>query len=668
MLLKSIRLINFRQFKNEYLEFASGEDGKNVTLILGENGTGKTTFAQAFIWCLYGTTKFSDKLLLNKKTASEMSPGSSETVTVELRFYHGELDYTVVRTAKYFKDNTNKVKALSETFNIDYRGEDGVTIAVRPVQRENEINGILPQDLSGYFFFDGERIENMSRDISSNKKSSDFSIAVTRLLGLNAMRAAIGHLNPGLKSSVYGLYASEFQGSNNLKLERISRELAGLKNTLDKNIQELSDIDERMEKAEHRKTEKIAEIKQYEDGAKKQQDLEKLEKRIDEIRLAQKRVFQSVCKDFNGVSGQNVRSFFSASMIERALDVLKNEEVLGKDIPMLHSRTIDYLLSEGVCVCGTHLDPGSLACKKLVELKNFLPPKSISNFIHDFKLESSQRINGYTDLSELAADNLDIISAQDDEITDARDDIHSIEEYLSGEDVSAKVKTIQSEITHCTKILSEDKARRDMLLTNKGGIEKDISRLEKEQNEIALKDAKFRKQKLYMDCAKRIFDDLSREYTQKESEIRERLEKTINQFFYHIYKGGLVLSIDDKYHISVSVKEYDGEVETSTAQSISVIFAFISSIIKIARDNRNSGDEQSALLTSEPYPLVMDAPLSALDKRRIKSVCELLPNAAEQVIIFIKDTDGELAETHLGNKIGKRHTFKKSDEFETVVE
>ena len=54
MLLQSIKLVNFRQFRNESIEFAEGADGKNVTIIIGENGTGKTTFAQAFFWCLYG--------------------------------------------------------------------------------------------------------------------------------------------------------------------------------------------------------------------------------------------------------------------------------------------------------------------------------------------------------------------------------------------------------------------------------------------------------------------------------------------------------------------------------------------------------------------------------------------------------------------------------------
>ena len=63
----------------------------------------------------------------------------------------------------------------------------------------------------------------------------------------------------------------------------------------------------------------------------------------------------------------------------------------------------------------------------------------------------------------------------------------------------------------------------------------------------------------------------------------------------------------------------------------------------------------------------MDAPLSAFDKHRIKKVCEVLPEIAEQVIIFIKDTDGDLAKENLKNKIGKMYNLEKINEFNTVV-
>ena len=180
-------------------------------------------------------------------------------------------------------------------------------------------------------------------------------------------------------------------------------------------------------------------------------------------------------------------------------------------------------------------------------------------------------------------------------------------------------------------------------------------------------DDRNKKIELYKTYANRIYQELNDVYKDSEAKIRNKLQDTINDIFKSIYEGGLYLTIDERYHISVYANDYEGDVETSTAQSISVIFAFITGIIKMARENRNATDENAKLLTSEPYPLVMDAPLSAFDKRRIKTVCKALPETAEQVVIFIKDTDGELAEEYMGDRIGKRHKFDKKNEFETIL-
>lgn len=40
---------------------------------------------------------------------------------------------------------------------------------------------------------------------------------------------------------------------------------------------------------------------------------------------------------------------------------------------------------------------------------------------------------------------------------------------------------------------------------------------------------------------------------------------------------------------------------------------------------------------------------------------------AEQVIIFIKDTDGEIAEENMGSRVGIRYMFDKKNEFETEL-
>ena len=186
------------------------------------------------------------------------------------------------------------------------------------------------------------------------------------------------------------------------------------------------------------------------------------------------------------------------------------------------------------------------------------------------------------------------------------------------------------------------------------------------RRELSLKDDKNRMIEICRSYALEIYNQLSEVYKKSETEVRTKLQATINEIFNDIYDGGLSLSIDEKYHITVTVTGYgEDNVETSTAQSISVIFAFIAGIIKMARENKNASSEELRMLESEPYPLVMDAPLSAFDKKRIESVCKALPDVAEQVIIFIKDTDGDLAEKYMSDKIGSRHRFDKVDEFET---
>lgn len=89
MLLQSIELQNFRQFINEKIDFSTDPE-QNVTLIIGENGTGKTTFAQAFFWCLYGETDFTDKTMLNRVLAEQMTPDQKITVKVVLKLTHGQ--------------------------------------------------------------------------------------------------------------------------------------------------------------------------------------------------------------------------------------------------------------------------------------------------------------------------------------------------------------------------------------------------------------------------------------------------------------------------------------------------------------------------------------------------------------------------------------------------
>lgn len=663
MLLQSIKLENFRQFRNESIDFADGSNGKNVTIIIGENGTGKTTFAQAFFWCLYGETEFSDKNMLNKVVASELCPGQEARVKVVLKLKHGDVDYTLIREQIYRKDSSNRIKPDNTVFDIAKKDDSGNTSYIKKSACESEVKGILPKELSRYFFFDGERIEKMSKDISNGKKATDFADAVKGLLGLNGMYSAIQHFNPRLRTSVISSYESSYNSQSNAKIKEYT-DIINCRNAeieqIDARIEEL---DYEIETATTRKSDKVKELKQYEEGEKLQEKKEKLQRKIIAAEKSKANVYKLMSKDFNA----NLSSFFSISLIQRALELLSEKDFAGKDIPYMHAKTIEYLLKQKVCLCGTRLDEGTIPYTKVKELIEFLPPQSISTTIGDFKKESKRRAVEKKDLYGQLADHMAVISQQDDDLFDLRDDLAIVESKLSGGDVSKKVRAINYEIQLCDQTITKDRAERDRKIAEKARNETERDRADTERRNLTLLDETNKKIEIYKTYAEIIYKELLLEYSASEEKIRTRLQTTINDVFKQIYNGGLYLKIDDKYHISVNVTDYEGDVETSTAQSISVIFAFITGIIKMARDNRNSTDEDTKLLSSEPYPLVMDAPLSAFDKRRIKTVCEALPETAEQVIIFIKDTDGELAEGYMGSKIGSRHYFDKKNEFETLL-
>ena len=113
---------------------------------------------------------------------------------------------------------------------------------------------------------------------------------------------------------------------------------------------------------------------------------------------------------------------------------------------------------------------------------------------------------------------------------------------------------------------------RDKLNRERGGLEKERERADTERQNLTLLDEKNRKTQMYLTYARKIYEELENVYRTSEEEIRNRLQDTINDIFKQIYEGGLSLTIDSKYHITVQANDYEGDVETSTAQSISVIF------------------------------------------------------------------------------------------------
>ena len=164
MKLMRLKLKNFRQFYGESeMSFATGAGNKNITVIHGENGGGKTSLLNAFKWVLYAETtsgvQLKEKLITNRAIyeACEKSPGSTVDAYVELEFEHDKRRYIIKRQLD------GKVNSVPEETRYS---EPQVTLQVCDVDGESRfedrvadvIGRILPLDLHSYFFFD-----NLSR-------------------------------------------------------------------------------------------------------------------------------------------------------------------------------------------------------------------------------------------------------------------------------------------------------------------------------------------------------------------------------------------------------------------------------------------------------------------------------------------------------------------------
>ena len=73
MKIASLRVQNYRQFHGEHEIKFSTDVKQNITVIHGENGSGKTTILNAFKYCFYGKTDFDteDRNILNHKQYSK---------------------------------------------------------------------------------------------------------------------------------------------------------------------------------------------------------------------------------------------------------------------------------------------------------------------------------------------------------------------------------------------------------------------------------------------------------------------------------------------------------------------------------------------------------------------------------------------------------------------
>ena len=660
MLIKSLKMQNFRQFKGITAVDFSCDPEQNVTIILGDNTFGKTTLLQAFNWCFYETVTFDNNpdFLLNLEVANEMNNGDTETVSVEICVIHNGVDYVISRSQTYSCANGKVTGMKKAQVKVSYKQEDGQMESVRATEVQKVIENILPQDLSTYFFFDTERV----RSISTRKDVAD---AVKGLLGLSIMDTAIKHIGTkGNKKTVLGkLYgAMDLDGDEKARgaLDMIHSSDAkreAIKTQIDTCASQIGQYEVRKDQLDDI-------LRDNQTTATLQKKKEDLERRLSTERSTLESTISLFFKDFSKGSLQ----MFAQPLLGQANDFLAAIKIDDKGVRDLTAPTILELLKRGRCICGTELCEGNDAYNHLMEELNYVPPESIGNTVRHFreKLSSFSRNADYT--FESLTSRYQEIYRSKARIQEWEDELADISVQIKGKD---NMKQYETELIDVKSRLRDLNAKKERLIRDDATLKSEIERYKKVYDSLIAVSGKNKETMLLIKYAEEILDWLSSTYKEKESFIREALETKVNNIFEQMYHGHRRVSIDQKYQVTLLTTIEDKEVAAGESEGSNRVksFAFIAGLVALAKEKliANAGEE-GFNLSSEPYPLVMDAPFSNADETHTANISKVLPEIAEQVIMFVMQKDWRYAEPVMATRVGKQYELKKLSETHTVLQ
>lgn len=659
MLIKTLRMENFRQFKGTTKVDFSCDPERNVTIILGDNTYGKTTILQAFNWCLYGKVNFEQHpdFLLNYEVSGEMRNGDQQIVEVEVTVVHDGIEYVITRTQRYNCAGDNVRGEKVPNIKVSYKQPDGQTESVKAVQVENVINNILPEDLSTYFFFDTERVSS----ISTRK---DVAEAVKGLLGLSIMDSAIRHLGERSKSStVIGkLYSSMDLDGDAKAQEALNRiQTAEAKRTA--LAEQLVDCESQINQYDARKEQLDAILRDNQTTTVLQKKKDDLEKRIALERRALSETTAMYFKEFSAGS----LAFFAQPLIKTASAFLKEVKVDDKGIRDLTKPTIIELIQRGRCVCGQEICEGNDAYKHLMEELSYVPPESIGNTVRHYR----EKLAGFSRSAERTYDGLDQryreILRSKNRIQEWEDEMQEISDQIKGK---ANMRQYEVELADIRTRLRDLHAKKDRINRDDGVQKGDIDRYKKIYDSLTAVSGKNRQAMEIIAYAETIREWLSETYKEKELTIREDLEAKVNEIFEKMYHGHRRVAIDSKYHVELLTTIADKEIAAGESEGSNRVknFAFIAGLVALAKGKIVTDKSEDGInLSSEPYPLVMDAPFSNADETHIANISKVLPEIAEQVIMFVMQKDWNYAEPVMHDRVGSRYHLNKLSETHTKL-
>lgn len=666
MILSKFSLINFRQFKNVELEFSQDPD-KPFTIITGGNTYGKTTLVKAFLWCLYGDKNFNDKILLNKDVADSMYSGDSKEVRATLHLNHAGYDYKITTSEWYEKNSSNEIRVKYKTGTSVMKMKDGKTTFIKTDDEiKDEIESILDQELSPYFFFDGEN--NNIETITSKKNLTN---AVSEIMGIKKTEALLEYFKESKPDNVIKRFQSKLDTSDPLEVQNLVDKRDEYSTKIEIKTEEINTNDEEIDKLTIQLEEKEKELndnKTILDLQEEKQDLyEDLNEYLNEKDKSSLSIF-SLLKEKNTL----LNSLYAYNFVKNNnySELLKTTFLTDKNLSHITEEAIDEIIKRGYCLCGTIIKEKSDAYNHLIEQKDYVEPRNYNKHIDSFIESEKVNLNYYIDkiekINQLCDEYIDDVS----ELEKIQDKISDILKEIEGK---PNVGEIQKEYNNISEQIANLKG------ASKYINEKVIPELEK--NIIDLNDKidelsqNSEKNVFVQECikyAKKIFSMANKKVTDEKIKIRQNLERTVGEVFAQMYTGKRKIVIDENFKVSTRLMD-SSYMDTSKGLETVMNFSFVTGLMKLIKDKLIEEDSKIDNFFVEEdvdvnYPLVMDAPFSSTDEKHISNICSTLPKYCSQIIIIVMDKDFKMAKNQVLEKAGRKYKISKHSETFAEVE
>lgn len=614
------------------IDFTHGrpEPTRNVFLIGGMNNAGKTSILEAINICLYGEKKDRIFKSINRQ---EMARGNA-SCSFELHMETDELETVVVQRSWSCPVSVNKPKAnqLEERLIVSKNGKR-VSVANQKMWQEY-LEATIPRGITQFFFFDGEKIQEM---VAEEHAEIKLKASMEAALGIEFIRKLIDDLtylrneerrsrteitDEDIRLKENGLAALRLkQGKQQKRRDEVQEDISSFNEELEERRKrflsffgfEAEDLREskRKERDRIRISNRLQEIDQtIRNLAGTVLPLALLGGKLSELR--QQIDAESQARKQSAIHG------LSKGLIKALAKEIQDFETEVRKKPL--SEAEFGLLQERLTGVVRDFGPGKERQTAIKELLKLSDADSARILVRIEEVE--RQWNGELERMLLERQELKIQS-EDLEQEIQRKQLSEADRELFGQ--------LQSEVESYSSLLGRKREEMHQIENDLIDISESIASRERELEMLYSKYETSREQEKFLTRIGKLIELLN-EYMRvlRETKIARLQESTFEMFKRLAGKGDLVsdLQIDPKTYL-ITIRDRQGNVIQKQNLSAGEKEVFAISLLW--------GLAQTSQLT---IPIVVDTPLSRLDSaHRDKIINHYFPNAGHQVIVLSTDTE-----------------------------